>query len=180
MVSKQGQIQVELVDRSGVGSGRVGKMAAHQPPGVLHRAMSVVLFGPDGRVLLQRRSSRKYHFAGVWANSCCSHPGPGENLIAAAERRVGEELGVSASNLESVGSFTYRASDDVSGLVEYEYDHVVVGTVDGVVSPDPFEVDDIVWVARDRVVSWRPPDGRLAPWADLAHLIALRSLSVHR
>ena len=104
----------------------------------------------------------------------------GENLIAAAERRVGEELGVSASNLESVGSFTYRASDDVSGLVEYEYDHVVVGTVDGVVSPDPFKVDDVAWVARDRFVSWRPPNGRLAPWADLAHLIALRSLSAYR
>ena len=55
-VSKQEHIQVELVDRSGVGRGRIGKMAAHQPPGVLHRAMSVVLFGPDGRVLLQRRS----------------------------------------------------------------------------------------------------------------------------
>ncbi|UKL12802.1 isopentenyl-diphosphate Delta-isomerase [Pseudomonas savastanoi] len=83
------------------------KIEAHQS-GLLHRAISVFLFDKDGRLLLQRRSASKYHAAGLWANSCCGHPRPGELPIDAAVRRLQEELGIH-SELNSWGHICYEA-----------------------------------------------------------------------
>ncbi|CAM5402472.1 Isopentenyl-diphosphate Delta-isomerase [Streptomyces violarus] len=87
-------ILLELVDEDGVTIGTAEKLAAHQPPGQLHRAFSVFLFDEHGRLLLQRRALGKYHSPGVWSNTCCGHPYPGEAPFAAAARRTFEELGV--------------------------------------------------------------------------------------
>ncbi len=121
------------------------KLAAHQPPGVLHLAFSVFLVDDGGRVLLQRRSTTKHHFRGRWSNSCCSHPRPGESVVAAATRRVDEELGL-VVDLHDIGSFSYRAVDPESGLVEHELDHVLVGPYDGSpLRPDGREIDALGW-----------------------------------
>ena len=80
--------------------------------------------GPE--VLLARRALGKYHSAGLWANSCCSHPRAGEKLLYAAYRRVHEELGCDAQGLREVGFFVYRAAF-ANGITEHEYDHVLVG-----------------------------------------------------
>lgn len=66
---------VELVDDAGRARGQTTVAAAHQPPGRLHRAFSVLLVDPDGQVLLQRRAAVKTRFPLRWANSCCGHPG---------------------------------------------------------------------------------------------------------
>src|SRR5579862_220184 len=95
---------VVLVDEEGRPVGRAEKLAAHQPPGVLHLAFSVVLYRGDGRLLLQRRAATKYHFPLHWANACCSHPSPGEDVAASAAHRVVEELGVECA-LAPAGSF---------------------------------------------------------------------------
>ena len=63
--------------------------AGGAPRGALHRALSVVLADPDGRLLLQKRHVRKYHSGGLWTNTCCSHPRPGEAVADAAGRRLG-------------------------------------------------------------------------------------------
>ena len=70
---------VVLVDGDGTPRGEASKRGAHEPPGLRHLAFSVFLFSPAGLLLLQQRASTKYHFPGIWANSCCSHPGPGED-----------------------------------------------------------------------------------------------------
>ena len=88
-------ILLELVDEDGTTIGTAEKLAAHQPPGQLHRAFSVFLFDEQGRLLLQQRALGKYHSPGVWSNTCCGHPYPGEAPFAAAARRTYEELGVS-------------------------------------------------------------------------------------
>jgi isopentenyl-diphosphate delta-isomerase len=165
--------RVLLVDERGRPTGTSAKLAAHEAPGRLHLAFSVFLFR-GGDVLLQRRALSKYHFGGVWANACCSHPGPSEDLAEAARRRLLEELGV-AAEVREVGSFLYRATDPVSGMVEHELDHVFIGELpDGLeLCPDPSEVADVRWVRLDGLPSGLPAP--MAPWFDEALRIALEA-----
>ncbi len=156
--------QVVLVDESDAELGTAGKAEVHRGRGELHRAVSVFLFDGDGRLLLQRRAATKYHFAGLWANTCCSHPRPGEGVVAAGERRLREEMGISA-RLRHAGSFVYRAVDPRSGLVEHEFDYVLVGSFSGTPLPDPAETDDWAWIEmpelKRRLASG---DGGYVPW----------------
>ncbi|CAL7959667.1 diphosphomevalonate decarboxylase [Gammaproteobacteria bacterium] len=120
--------QVVLVNEKGIEVGASEKLAAHIQ-GQLHRAFSVfILRKLEGRieVLLQQRSSIKYHSANLWSNTCCGHPRPGENIIEAAERRLCEEMGFSAE-LQEIGQFHYTAKLPNVGLIENELDHVLIG-----------------------------------------------------
>ena len=81
-------ILVDLDDRE---IGRGEKMDVHRK-GLLHRAFSVFLFDGD-RLLIQQRAAGKYHSAGLWANTCCSHPRVGETLQEAAAKRLLLECG---------------------------------------------------------------------------------------
>lgn len=158
---------VELVDESGIHCGQSTVDTAHQAPGMLHRAFSVLLVDPAGRVLLQRRSVRKTRFPLRWANTCCGHPAPGADLVASAAGRLAEELGVTGVALTPVGVHVYEATDPDTGRVEREYDHVLVGRVDAdlPVAPDPAEVDSVRWIppAELRTDLVARPDG-YAPW----------------
>ena len=136
---------VVLVDEDDRALGTAEKLRAHTE-GWLHRALSVFVFDEAGRLLLQRRTPQKYHSGGLWSNTCCSHPYPEEPPLAAARRRLREEMGFSCA-LTPLLHFTYRASvgDD---LTEHEYDHVFVGVVDGIaVRPNPDEVADWRWAS---------------------------------
>jgi isopentenyl-diphosphate delta-isomerase len=146
---------IELVDSAGRPAGAIAKLAAHRFPGNLHRAFSVFLFDPDGRMLLQRRAAGKYHSPGVWSNSCCGHPGPGEPPALAAGRRVAEELGVVAEDLAEAGRTVYRLADPQSGLVEHEYNHVFVARVRAPLRPDPAEVADTTLVTAAELQEMR-------------------------
>ncbi|MER7490602.1 isopentenyl-diphosphate Delta-isomerase [Streptomyces sp. NPDC126497] len=139
-------ILLELVDEDGVTTGTAEKLAAHQPPGRLHRAFSVFLFDERGRLLIQQRALGKYHSPGVWSNTCCGHPYPGEAPFAAAARRTFEELGVSPSLLAEAGTVRYNHPDPASGLVEQEYNHLFVGMVQSPPRPDPEEVASTAFV----------------------------------
>ncbi len=168
--------RVVLVDDAGDVIGSAAKLTAHQAPGMLHVAFSVVVLDDRGNVLLQRRSASKHHFRGLWSNTCCSHPRPGEGIVAAGERRLAEEMGFTTS-LVDVGAFTYRAVDPDSGLVEHEMDHVLVGRHREDPDPDPAEADDWHWTDLDVLiadVAARP--GRYTPW--LAQVLDL--VAVHR
>jgi len=129
--------RVILVNESDEAIGEMEKLEAHRK-GVLHRAFSVFIFNSRGELLLQRRALNKYHSAGLWTNTCCSHPAPGEDEKEAAQRRLREEMGFTAT-LEKLFSFTYRA-DFSNGLTEHELDHVFIGAYEGPVQPDPSEV----------------------------------------
>jgi isopentenyl-diphosphate delta-isomerase len=133
---------VVLLDADARVVGRMPKLAAHQRS-TRHLAFSVVLFDADGAVLLPRRATVKYHFAGLWSNACCSHPRPGEPVAAAGRRRVGEELGMACGPLAVHGGFWYEAHDPVSGLTEHEYDVVLVGEIRDAPDPDPAEASAV-------------------------------------
>lgn len=140
--------KVVLVDQNDREIGVMDKMEAHEKA-LLHRAFSVFIFDPSGRMLLQRRALAKYHSGGLWTNACCSHPGPGESVLAAAERRLFEELGFSTPLRKSF-DFIYKAAFD-NGLTEYEFDHVFTGVYDGMLSADPLEVMEVCWMSMDRI-----------------------------
>ena len=163
--------QVELVDEAGRPTGVTTVGQAHRAPGQLHRAFSVMLTRPDGRMLLQCRAASKLRFSGLWTNSCCGHPVPGADVVTRAALRVREELGVELVDAREVGRFRYRAPDLSSGHVESEYDHVLVGAFRGELRPDPREVSRTAWVTPDEARGL-VEHGRVTPWfADVLRLV---------
>ena len=157
---------VVLVDEHDVPTGTLGKLAAHGGGGVRHRAVSVMLFRDDGAVLLQRRAPGKYHSPGLWSNTACGHPRPGEAAVDAARRRLADELGIDAA-LELATTFEYRAALD-GGLVEHEIDHVFVGRTDAEPAPDPSEVDAWRWVMPDALAGEMAAEpARYTAWCPL-------------
>ena len=131
-----------LVDRHGRKKGIAEKLQAHQQ-GLLHRAFSIFIFDRDGRLLLQQRALGKYHSQGLWSNTCCGHPRPGERTAAAAKRRLLEEMGITCQ-LRKVFTLLYR--EPVSNqLIEYEYGHIYVGVSDCDPVANPEEANDWQW-----------------------------------
>jgi isopentenyl-diphosphate delta-isomerase len=117
---------VEFIERDGAPR-TMTKSLSHRE-GVLHLAISVFIFDSQGRFLLQQRQQDKYHSAGLWSNTCCSHPEPGEGPLAAASRRLEEEMGMSCDLVE-VFTHLYRA-DFTPELKEHEFDRVFFGVSD--------------------------------------------------
>ncbi|MES2218699.1 MAG: isopentenyl-diphosphate Delta-isomerase [Pseudomonadota bacterium] len=160
---------VVLVDENDKETGIAEKIQAHKE-NLRHRAFSVFIFrrSPNPELLLQQRADSKYHSAGLWTNTCCSHPKPGESVLTGGERRLREEMGVSAA-LQSLGWFHYIAHFP-NGLTENEIDHVLVGFIeDQVIAPDPNEVKAHRWVSiidLKREIELDPD--RFTPWLALA------------
>src|ERR1700747_452208 len=109
-----------LVDEHDNPVGTEEKLAAHQK-GLLHRAFSVFVFNSKGEMLLQKRNKNKYHSGGLWTNTCCFHQSPCEDTLAAAHRRLQEEMGFDCE-MHEVGALTYKVNFD-NGLTEHEFDH---------------------------------------------------------
>jgi isopentenyl-diphosphate delta-isomerase len=173
MIADRERHPVELVDQTGRTVGVETVAEAHQAPGQLHRAFSVVISDYTGRILLQRRSAAKTRFASLWANACCGHPAPGQSVAASANRRLQDELGLGPIVLTEAGVYIYYAEDLSTGRVEFEYDHVLIGKVsaDHALEPNPDEVADLRWVNRhDLETSLSTSPHGYAPW--LAGVIA--------
>ena len=140
--------QVILVDASDRAIGAAPKLAAHRK-GLLHRAISVQLRDQSGRLLLQKRHIGKYHSGGLWSNTCCSHPRPGEDTAAAAQRRLLEEMGITCP-LTRLFTTSYRAVLD-KGMTENEMVHCFGGLYVGEVRPDPSEAEEYSWTHIDKL-----------------------------
>jgi isopentenyl-diphosphate delta-isomerase len=119
------------------------KIKAHRA-GALHRAFSVFVFNSAGELLLQKRTTTKYHSRELWSNTCCGHPRPGETVEGAAQRRLREEMGFD-SKLETLFDFLYHVKLE-DGLTEHEYDHVLTGRFDGCPTPNCNEVAEVKWI----------------------------------
>lgn len=136
--------EVILVNSNDEEIGSMEKLEAHQK-GLLHRAFSVFIFNDRYELLLQKRALDKYHSGGLWTNTCCSHPSPGDGLLAAAKRRLIEEMGIRAP-LEIISSFIYKAAFE-NGLIEHEFDHILIGRYNDEVEINPMEVMDYKWIS---------------------------------
>jgi isopentenyl-diphosphate delta-isomerase len=142
--------QVILVDSRNRELGIMDKTEAHQR-GILHRALSIFIFNSKGELLVHRRAMGKYHSSGLWSNTCCSHPRPGEEVSDAAARRLKEEMGMSAT-LTELFDFIYKA-DLGNGLYEHEADHVFTGITDADPTPDENEVMEWKWMHPEAISS---------------------------
>lgn len=136
--------QVLLVDFQDNEIGVMNKSQAHREA-KLHRAFSVFLYNED-KILLQQRAKGKYHCGLLWTNTCCSHPEPGEDIYAAAFKRIKEETGIHTSQLIELFTFFYCCPLDHS-LTEFECDHVLVGNYSGPFQKNPIEVEDMKWIS---------------------------------
>jgi isopentenyl-diphosphate Delta-isomerase len=137
-----------LVDEKNRAVGVGGKTPIHRA-GLLHRAFSTFIVDDQGRILLQRRSHQKYHSGGLLANSCCGHPRPGETTLAAARRRLTEELGIQAPL--TFGFFSRYRVDLDGGMQENEFVYVYFGPQTAQPNPDPAEVSDVEFANVDEI-----------------------------
>jgi isopentenyl-diphosphate delta-isomerase len=158
--------EVILVSPNDAAIGSAEKLEAHLT-GALHRAISVFLFDDQGRLLMQQRAAGKYHSAGVWSNTCCGHPRPGESARDAADRRLFEEMGIRCELKESC-VFTYTAVLE-KGLTEHEVDHVFTGCFAGAPLPNPGEVQSWGWMSLPQLKEdlSRNPE-RYSAWLPIA------------
>lgn len=158
--------EVILVDEQDNSLGSMEKLSAHKQ-GLLHRAFSVFVLNDKDELLIQQRACGKYHSAGMWSNTCCSHPRPGEGNEDAAHRRLKEEMGFDCP-LKSIFTLLYKA-DVGNGLIENEYDHIFLGTYSGDVHPNPDEVQAYQYISLDKLQVWMTSEPEsFTPWLHLA------------
>lgn len=138
------ETKVILVDSNDNEIGFMPKTEAHQKA-VLHRAISVFVVNSSGEWLIQQRAVGKYHSSGLWTNTCCSHPLPGETNAMAATRRLQEEMGIENCTLTRLFEFTYLEVLE-NGLTEHELDHVYLGFSDQLPNMNAEEVMDFKYI----------------------------------
>ena len=153
--------QVVLLSDDGLPIGVADKLAVHTTDTALHLAFSCHVMNEAGEVLVTRRALSKLTWPGVWTNSFCGHPAPGESMEDAIARRAERELGITVTRVELVlPDFRYRAVD-ASGIVENEICPVYTAVSSDLVTPSADEVAEWKWVEpgslRDAVAA--------APWA---------------
>lgn len=137
---------VVLVDEHGRPRGTADKNSVHSTETPLHLAFSCHVFDDAGRILVTRRALGKLTWPGVWTNSFCGHPAPGESQEQAVVRRADRELGIRVSSIEPVlPDFRYRAVD-ASGLVENELCPVFRAIAVDALAPNPEEVAEFAWL----------------------------------
>lgn len=162
---------VILVDENDQPIGQQEKLKAHELA-QCHRAFSVFIYRKNTNneieILLQQRHREKYHCGGLWTNSCCGHPRPGETTLEAATRRLFEEMGIH-SELKEVGVFHYIAPFE-NGLTENEIDHVFIGTMQNKnIFPHPEEIHAHRWITLDHLnLELKAHPRQFTPWLQQA------------
>ena len=145
--------QVVLLDDAGRPIGVADKLGVHTADTPLHLAFSCHVYNGDGLVLVTRRALSKLTWAGVWTNSFCGHPAPGESFDDAIARRASVELGITIGELTMIlPDFRYRAVD-ASGIVENEVCPVFRAVTTDAVAPNPDEVAEFAWVTPESLTA---------------------------
>lgn len=158
---------VVLLDDGGRPIGQAPKTEVHTICTPLHLAFSCYGFDASNRLLCTRRAESKLTFPGVWTNTCCGHPRPGERLEDAVRRRLRDELGVTAENVVcALPDFRYRA--EMNGLQENEVCPVFLCRIAADPEPSPDEVAEIRWISWENYVKMAlSPGSELSPWSVL-------------
>ncbi len=142
--------RVILVDIYDNPIGEMEKLEAHKC-GALHRAGSVFVVNSQGQLLLQRRALSKYHSAGLWKNTACTHPFLGESNEQAASRRLIEEMGITATTMTKIFDFVYNEPLN-NALTEHEFDHVFLAFSDEKPKPNPIEVEEYIYMPFNEIL----------------------------
>jgi isopentenyl-diphosphate delta-isomerase len=155
--------KVILVNQQDKEIGSEDKLRAHEL-GALHRAFSIFIFNFNGEMLLQKRALHKYHAKGLWSNSCCGHPNPGEDLYIAASKRLKFEMGLTC-NLNKIFNFVYKIKLKEDNLYEHEFDHVFVGVSNAQPVINPDEVASYQFVSPEELnIHMEKTPALFTPW----------------
>ena len=153
---------IVLLDDDGRAIGTLPKAQVHHGRTPLHRAFSAYLLDEDGRLLVTRRAEDKQTFPGLWTNTVCGHPGPGEDDVAAIARRAKDELSIGVADLRpALPGYRYRA--EFRGIVENEVCPVYLGRFIGRPQPDPHEVGE--WEVLDWTAFRRRQEAEGDAWS---------------
>lgn len=137
---------IVLVDDTGQPIGTAPKLASHHDHTPLHLAFSCYVFDSEGKFLVTQRALSKKVWPGVWTNSVCGHPSPGEDMVDAIKRRMKFELNMSAKDFEAVLPNYRYITPPYNGIIENEICPVYVARAVGQPNPNPKEVEDYKWV----------------------------------
>lgn len=155
---------VVLVDEKNNPIGVADKNTVHTTDTPLHRAFSLFLFNSHNQILLTKRALSKKTFPGIWTNTVCGHLSPEETTVAAAGRRLSEELGIRGVKIEEVSPYRYRFADQ-NGIVENEICPILVGHYDGDPVPKVGEVDAWKWMNwKEFLEEIKNDSGSYSPW----------------
>ena len=156
---------VVLLDEIGSACGTAAKAIVHHAQTPLHLAFSAYLFNEAGQFLLTRRAESKRTWPGVWTNTCCGHPQPGEPVADSVRRRLRQELGIDTAELVLVlPRFRYQARMD-NGVLENEVCPVYAAYSDAAPAPHPDEVAETRWVDWDEFcAAVRAGQQSISPW----------------
>lgn len=162
--------KVVIVNEKDEKIGLEDREIAHEGEGILHRAIAILLFDKEGKILLAKRSQEKKLWPGFWDASCCTHPLDGEDYIKAGERRLPEELGIECNNLEYLTKFQYQAKYKDVGS-ENELCALLVGRCENEIkfNLNPKEVEEIRWISPEDLKKEieESPD-EFTPWLKIA------------
>ena len=158
-------MDVILLSEDGQPIGVRPKELVHTTDTALHQAFSCHVRNAAGQVLVTRRALSKVTWPGVWTNSFCGHPQPGESFEEAITRHAAHELGMKISVIETaLPDFRYRAVD-ASGIVENEICPVFTAVIDSEITANPDEVMDYCWVDPAQLgVALRATPWAFSPW----------------
>lgn len=178
-MNKIGQTQIIECNADGEQLSQIEKFSAHIIPGKLHRAFSVILIDEKGRIILQKRSMKKMLWPGIWSNSCCSHYRNDSNRIEEVERRITEELGCKAADLNYITQFQYHARYLDIG-VEKELCDIWLGKAISLdVCENPEEVDAVAFLSPtdlDSAISAK--SSSFSPWFTLEWPIVFSKINL--
>lgn len=153
-----------MVDENNKEIGTAPKETVHSPNTPLHRGFSLFVFNGNHELLVTRRAATKKTFPDVWTNTVCGHPGPNEDVIVAAKRRLKDELRITVDDIKAVSPYRYRFAD-IHGIVENEICPVLVGHTDENPQSDPSEVGEWKWMGWHEFLTeiQNIPD-KYSPW----------------
>ena len=161
--------QIVFVDEQGIPTGETGpKLESHTAHTKRHLAFSCYIFRKgDNKFLVTQRALSKKVWPGVWTNSVCGHPAPGEALEDAIVRRAKFELGIRGlTGIKAVLPHYKYTTPPFDGIIENEFCPVYIAYTAQEPQPNPDEVESYMWVdwpAYERMLSHTPE--KMSYWA---------------
>lgn len=170
---------VVLVNEKNRRVGVAAKDNVHTTNTPLHRGFSLFVFNSRAQLLITKRAQAKKTFPGVWTNTVCGHPGPGESAVHAAKRRLRDELSMEARDIRIISPYRYQFADQ-NGIVENEICPILVGYSSQQPDPNDNELDEWIWIHWHTFLSdiSKQPD-KYSPWSREEAWLVEKKLHVH-
>jgi isopentenyl-diphosphate delta-isomerase type 1 len=134
----------DVVDDKDRVIGCASRKECHGNPGLLHRAVHILVFNSRGDLYLQRRSWDKDIQPGKWDTSVGGHVSAGEGWDDAVLRELAEELCIEGEQPGFLYSYIYRNEMESERIRTYLLEF------DGPITPNPEEIiDGRYWLSRE-------------------------------